>query len=169
MNSVIEMSSNLKVVIFSVCVVLLYTAYVELHVPRIEPSPPPVINMPGSNTTEDLREDLMTLGKRIYHGRGACALCHDGSGGRAPSLKDIFNVAALRINDSAYRGSAKDARAYIRESMLRPSVYVVEGFALKGEPSPMKSVTLPPAELTEREVRAVVDYIEGVSLRGSAR
>lgn len=158
------MNPNLKVVIFAVCVVLLYTAYVELHVPHIEPSPPPV-----SNSAEDLTEDLVLVGKRIYHGRGACALCHDGSGGRAPSLKDIFNVAALRINDLAYRGSAKDARAYIRESMLRPSVYVVEGFALKGEPSPMKAVTLPPAELTEREVRAVMDYIEGVSLRGSAR
>ena len=152
------MTANVKIVIFAVCIVIFYTAYVELYVPHIEPSPPPGIN----NTPKDLSEDLKVLGERIYKDRGACALCHDGDGGRAPSLKDIFNVAALRIAEPGYSGKAKDARSYIRESMLRPSIYIVEGFAIKGAPSPMKAVTLPPAELTEREVSAVIEYLEGV-------
>ena len=152
------MSANIKTLIFAVCVVLLYTAYVEMYVPRINPTPPPVV----INMAKDSGEDLKVLGERIYKDRGACALCHDGNAGRAPSLKGIFKVAAVRIAEPAYRGTARDARAYIRESMLKPSVYIVEGFALKGSPSPMKAVTLPPAELTERDIAAVIEYLEGV-------
>ena len=156
------MTVNVKIVIFAVCIVIFYTAYVELYVPHIEPSPPPGINNTPKGLSKDLSEDLIVLGERIYKGRGACALCHDGGGGRAPSLKDIFNVAALRIAEPGYSGKAKDARSYILESMLKPSLYIVKGFALKGAPSPMKAVTLPPAELTEREVSAVIEYLEGV-------
>lgn len=154
------MTANIKIVIFAVCIVIFYTAYVELYVPHIEPSPPPTTVIIDAES--DLTEDLKVLGERIYKDRGACALCHDGGGGRAPSLKDIFNVAALRIAEPGYSGKAKDARSYIRESMLRPSIYIVEGYALKGAPSPMKAVTLPPAELTERELLAVIEYLEGV-------
>ena len=154
------MTANVKAIIFSICVVLLYTVYVELYVPPIVPAPPPSVN-PVDNTVKDLK----SLGELIYNGRGSCALCHGGGAERAPSLEDIFRVADLRIAEPGYNGSAKDARAYIRESMLKPSVYIVKGFALKGEPSPMKAVSLPPADLTEREVTAVIEYLSGRASR----
>lgn len=152
------MSANIKIVIFAVCVVLLYTVYVELYVPPMKPTPPPSVN-------HEVTEDLRTLGERIYNGRGACALCHDGNAGRAPALNGIFKVAALRIREPGYNGTAKDARGYILESMVAPSIYIVEGFALKDEPSPMKDVTLPTAELTDREITAVIEYLGGRASR----
>ena len=44
-----------------------------------------------------------------------------------PSLADIAATAARRIADPSYHGTAKDAAGYIRESIMNPNAFVVEG------------------------------------------
>ena len=44
-----------------------------------------------------------------------------------PSLADISTTAAERIEEPEYRGRAKDAAGYIRESIHDPNAYVLKG------------------------------------------
>ena len=70
---------------------------------------------------EDIQDMINTLG---------CPLCHtipgvEGAMGQlGPVLHEKTN-APLRIKDPNYKGKAKTAKEYIRESILDPSAYVV--------------------------------------------
>ncbi len=60
----------------------------------------------------------------------ACVACHsvaDGVNMAGPSLAGIGARAKERIAAAEYTGQAKDAAAYIRESIEKPSAYVVPG------------------------------------------
>lgn len=60
----------------------------------------------------------------------ACTACHSIAPGvnmAGPSLSGIATRAAERIGASDYKGEAKDAAGYIRESIAHPSAYVVPG------------------------------------------
>lgn len=59
-----------------------------------------------------------------------CASCHDISrpwpgGDICPNLGNIATEAARIIRLPEYRGRAKDAAGYIRESILQPDAYIV--------------------------------------------
>lgn len=61
-----------------------------------------------------------------------CASCHDISrpspgGDICPNLGSIAADAARTIRLPAYRGKAKDAAGYIRESIVDPNAYLVPG------------------------------------------
>jgi nitric oxide reductase subunit C len=72
-------------------------------------------------------------------GRGAklyatlpCASCHDIShpwpgGAVCPNLGNIATEAARIVRRPDYRGRAKDAAGYIRESIVDPNAYLVPG------------------------------------------
>jgi nitric oxide reductase subunit C len=72
-------------------------------------------------------------------GRGAklfatlpCASCHDISqpwpgGAVCPNLGNIATEAARIVRRRDYRGRAKDAAGYIRESIVDPNAYLVPG------------------------------------------
>jgi nitric oxide reductase subunit C len=72
-------------------------------------------------------------------GRGArlyetlpCASCHDithpwPGGDVAPNLGNIGVEAARIVREHDYRGHARDAAGYIRESILDPDAYIVPG------------------------------------------
>ena len=64
-----------------------------------------------------------------------CGVCHqlDSAGTRGifgPPHNDMANLAAARIQDPAYSGTAADIYAYLYESIVEPDVDYVEGFAL---------------------------------------
>jgi hypothetical protein len=71
--------------------------------------------------TEDIQAMINTLG---------CPLCHtipgiEGAMGElGPVLHEKTN-APNRIKDPNYKGKAKNTREYVRESILKPSAYVV--------------------------------------------
>jgi hypothetical protein len=71
--------------------------------------------------TEDIQAMINTLG---------CPLCHtipgvEGAMGMlGPVLHEKTN-APMRIKDPNYKGKATNTRAYVRESILNPSAYVV--------------------------------------------
>jgi len=61
-----------------------------------------------------------------------CASCHDitkpwPGGAICPNLGNIASEAARIIRLREYRGRAKDAAAYIRESIVDPDAYIVPG------------------------------------------
>lgn len=90
-----------------------------------------------------------------------CSTCHQLKAGvdqPGPSLAGLAQRAQKRIKDPAYKGKAKDAKAYIRESILDPNAYVVPGptYAAGGK-------SLMPATygqtLKPEQVNQLVDYL----------
>lgn len=60
----------------------------------------------------------------------ACFACHSISPGvnlAGPSLAGIGTRAAQTVADPSYKGQAKDAAGYIRESIVNPSAHLVPG------------------------------------------
>ncbi|MBI5048374.1 MAG: c-type cytochrome, partial [Deltaproteobacteria bacterium] len=99
------MKTFLKVVIFSVAVILFYAFYANVMIPQVRPAPPPAeakLDM-GSLTMEQ----FIHMGDEIFHGKGTCELCHNPVGGRAPLLDQVGKIAEERIKDPRYKGKAK--------------------------------------------------------------
>lgn len=145
---------------FSITLVLLFMG-VTFLLPQVEGEAP-------KETTIDLgsltMETFVKLGEDLYQGKGACTLCHN-SLGRAPDLLvlNVVETAKKRMADSRYKGSAKDAEAYMRESMLEPGIYVVKGFGKKGSndtESPMPAIDKPPTLLSATETDAIIAFLQ---------
>lgn len=75
--------------------------------------------------------DPVALGQTIFRKSSpGCFACHSTAAGVnlvGPSLADIAQTAARRIADPNYHGKAKDAAGYIRESIVDPNAFVLEG------------------------------------------
>ncbi len=154
------MSNLLKVAAFSLAIIGAYTAFSVWYIPPMTPEPPPASE--AAPAPKDI-DGLIRLGTEVYNGRGACALCHDTAGGRAPVLDEIAVTGAERITDKRYKGAAKDAAGYIRESMAEPSAYVVAGYGVAGTndaESPMPKVASPEVGLSAVDVEAVIAYLQ---------
>ena len=155
------MKNFLKVVIFSVLVVVFYTLFANKYIPSIKPSPPPAeakLDL-GAMTMEQ----FIQLGDTVFHGKGTCELCHNPVGGRAPLLDQVGKTAEERLKDPRYKGKAKTSEEYILESMKEPSTFVVAGFGVKGTndtQSPMPVVTSGAIGLKDFEVDAVIAYFQ---------
>jgi nitric oxide reductase subunit C len=76
-------------------------------------------------------ENPMALGERLFRSvTPACNACHSVAPGvnmAGPTLAGIASRAVQRIGSADYKGQAKDASAYIRESILHPSAHLVSG------------------------------------------
>ena len=95
-------------------------------------------------------------GRAIFEGKGACASCHSLSEGVilvGPSLAGVAGRAAPRVAEPGYAGSARSAEAYLRESVLAPSAYVVSGARYAGAPG----VSLMPAQYADLLTQAELD------------
>jgi len=60
-----------------------------------------------------------------------CITCHSTEPGEVkagPSHAGLATRAAEIVNDPGYTGQATTAEAYLRESIVEPNAYVVEGF-----------------------------------------
>ncbi|MBI3916487.1 MAG: c-type cytochrome [Betaproteobacteria bacterium] len=158
------MSHFLKVVAFSLLVIAFFTGFSFFGVPQIEPAPPPKEEAVerGAMTIEQ----FVALGKKIFDGKGACTLCHNPVGGRAPALERAGIAAVERMKDARYRGAAKSVEEYLYESLVKPSAYVVAGFGKAGTndtESPMPDASAGSIRLSEAELRAVVAYLQDLS------
>ncbi|MEE9614633.1 MAG: c-type cytochrome [Thermodesulfobacteriota bacterium] len=151
----------LKMILFSLAILVFYAGFAVVYIPSIQPAPPP------KEEVLDLGQmsmgDFIALGDKIFNGKGTCTLCHNPVGGRAPLLDSVADVADERIKDPGYKGEAKDAAGYIYESMVKPSAYVVAGFGVMGtDPpkSPMPDVSTGAVGLKEAELMAVIAYLQ---------
>jgi nitric oxide reductase subunit C len=76
-------------------------------------------------------------GRAVFEGKGACASCHSLAEGVVlvgPPLAGIGRLAGARPAEPGYSGSARSAAEYLRESVLSPSAYVVQGERYAGAP-----------------------------------
>ncbi len=157
------MNNFIKIIGFGVLLILSYTLFSVYYVPDI-------------NTHKSSKRQRVVLpieevgpvayGEEVYYGRGGCAQCHDSAGDRAPELSLIAAISASRYGASQYTGTATDAVGYLRESMVEPSVYVVEGYGtLLGKKivSPMPDVSSGSISLNEVELAAVIAYLQAIS------
>lgn len=77
-------------------------------------------------------ETMVAAGYEIYETQG-CMGCHqldtiEAQGQTGPTHNGMGLTAAERINDPNYAGEATNAREYIRESIINPGGYLVEGY-----------------------------------------
>jgi mono/diheme cytochrome c family protein len=154
------MRQFLTVVAFALLTIGFFAGYSNYGIPQIEPAAPPKeekLDL-GSMTMDQ----FVALGERIFNGKGTCTLCHN-SLGRAPMLDTIGDVVPTRLEDPRYEGEAGDIEAYLTESLIDPSAFVVAGFGKKGSndtESPMPNVAGGGTNLSEAEVAAVVAYLQ---------
>jgi nitric oxide reductase subunit C len=92
----------------------------------------------------------LAAGKAVYLAN-YCGVCHTlASAGTAgvfgPSHERIGRTAAQRIADPSYKGAARTAAEFIRESIVAPSAYFAPGAANGRHPMPSYA-HLPQADL----------------------
>ena len=156
----------LRVIGFSVLVLLVYTGFANI-LPQLQSDPPSeeVLDTGGLDMA-----GMIAYGETLFSGAGTCTLCHKAQG-RAPDLLGMDLAAALEeaINDPAYTGIAAGQdgpaaiEAYLRESLVDPSAYVVAGFGKKGtqgKVSPMPAVGAPPIEMNEVQMNALIAFLQ---------
>ncbi len=151
-----------KVLGFCLGLTLVFTLVTTL-LPQVEGEAPTEQKVDLSSMTMD---DFVLLGENLFNNKGTCTLCHKPAPlGRAPDVQgtNMVAVSIERLADERYKGEAKDAADYIRESMVDPGKYVVVGWGKKGSndtQSPMPAVNKAPIELSNMEIDAIIAYLQ---------
>lgn len=148
-----------RVMVFSVLVLLVFTGFANI-LPQVQ-SDPPAEEVIETGSLD--MAGLVAYGEKLFSGNGTCTLCHNNLG-RAPDLLELDLAAtfAARIGDAGGEGAGA-VEAYLRESLLDPSAYVVAGFGKKGtgdKVSPMPVVDAPPIELDEVQINALIAFLQ---------
>ncbi|VAV92653.1 hypothetical protein MNBD_ALPHA08-2214 [hydrothermal vent metagenome] len=155
-----------RVMIFSLLTLLVFTGFSNL-LPQVQGDPPAEEKIDTGSLD---MVGMISLGERLFSGKGTCTLCHK-TGGRAPDLlaMDLAKILPERLSDARYNGVAKGktgAKAieeYLLESLTHPSAFVVVGFGKKGSGdaiSPMPKVDAAPIELSVLEMNAVTAFLQ---------
>jgi mono/diheme cytochrome c family protein len=113
------MKTTLTVSGFVIIVVAMIAGFASL-IPQVESAAPEALEISGDVSGEE----LAALGQQVFESAEAgCLACHGlgQEGLRAPDLAGMGAAAAERV-------PGKPAEAYIRESIVDPCVYVVEGY-----------------------------------------
>src|SRR2546426_5675630 len=137
-----------KVGAFAVLVMAGYSGFAN-SIPQIESKPPQELSLEGGNVTP---AQLVKAGEEIYKTKGTCEICPriGQKGTRAPALAGIGSRAATRK-------PGMSAKAYIIESLINPTAYIVEGY-----PPIMPAVDKPPIGLNRSELWALTAFLESL-------
>jgi nitric oxide reductase subunit C len=99
--------------------------------PSQQPAPPGQADTPAGARPVSGAENPMALGERLFRSTTpACNACHSIAPGvnmAGPSLAGLSQRAAQIIASPDYKGQAKDAAAYIKESITNPSAHLIPG------------------------------------------
>jgi hypothetical protein len=127
-----------KVGLFALVVMGGYSWFAN-SIPQIESKPPQELSLEGGNVTSRAAREG---GEEIYHTKGTCEICHriGQKGTRAPDLAGVGARAAKTK-------PGMSAKAYLLESLINPSAFIVEGY-----PPIMPAVDKPPIALNRSEV-----------------
>lgn len=90
-----------------------------------------------------------------------CITCHQIKAGveqPGPSLAGIAQRARQRIKAPGYKGKTRDAKAYLRESILDPNAYVVPGATYAAGGKSLMPATYGQTMKPE-QVNQLVDYL----------
>ncbi|MBI3811341.1 MAG: c-type cytochrome [Nitrospirae bacterium] len=143
------MSKNfLKVMIF--VIVLLWAFYfLTMSIPQQASLPPVKENLDPSQMKT--KADLVLVGKKIFFGKGQCALCHtigENRGARAPNLEGF---------------GAKLTREFIYETLTQPHKHIYMDYTNsppKPFPAQMPRINKPPVSLNDAELLAVTSFVQ---------
>ena len=158
------MREQRRIIIFAIAVIAAFTLFSRYYIPQVTPAPPP--EEIEVELAEMTTEEIVSLGKYVYNVKGSCRKCHGTVGSRAPGLSGIAADAGKRLSHPAYGGRAESAAAYILESMIEPSAYVVPGYGVKGSgdrKSPMPEATGRAVGLSEAEIISVIAYLQSIA------
>ena len=85
----------------------------------------------GAAPVQAVSQDPVELGRALFSATPpGCAACHSLAPGInivGPTLAGISTTAAARVAASEYRGRARDAAGYVRESIVEPNAHVLVG------------------------------------------
>lgn len=128
--------------------VLLVFSYIAYSIPS-QPSLPPEEGTIDFASIET-KGDLVSMGQKIFFGKGKCALCHTvgEEGGRCPNLAGV---------------GAKLTREFIYESLVHPESFVYKQYQYnppKSFPAQMPPINKPPIGLSENELLAVIAFVQ---------
>jgi nitric oxide reductase subunit C len=117
----------------------------------------PAENELASPTDNTVSEELIAYGLQVYK-QQSCGTCHQldvasTAGMFGPSQNNIGSAAEQRIEDSRYTGQATTAAEYIRESIVDPAAYYVEGYQQSRHRMPAFT------HLSEAELNALVQIL----------
>src|SRR5712691_7940292 len=137
-----------KVGLVAIGVMGAYSGYAN-YIPQIESKPPQELSLEGGNVTP---AQLVKAGEEIYKTKGTCEICHriGQKGTRAPDLAGVGARAAKTK-------PGMSAKAYIIESLINPSAFIVEGY-----PPIMPAVDKPPIGLNRSELWALTAFLESL-------
>jgi cytochrome c551/c552 len=106
-----------------------------------------------SDTVEDIDGEVL-FASTVLEGQAGCVTCHSLSPGQVIVGPSLANIGA----DAGTRVEGLTAEAYLEQSIVDPSAFVVDGFDDGQMPSVWGDV------LSDAQIRALVDYL--LTLRG---
>ncbi len=116
----------------------------------------------GADAGAPASNEPVALGQTLFRATPpGCFACHSVSAGVnlvGPTLADIAATARLRIASPNYHGTAKDATEYIRESIVNPNAFLVEGPKFSSAGHSFMPTAFDPA-LTARQIDDIVAYL----------
>jgi nitrite reductase (NO-forming) len=99
--------------------------------------------------------------------KGACASCHlipgvpNAKGIVGPDLSNINAASQYHLDSGTYSGGAKDPEEFIRESILKPDIFISQGCS--SGPCPASVMPANFSELlNEDQVNAISQYLNGL-------
>jgi mono/diheme cytochrome c family protein len=139
---------GVKVGLVAVLVMGAYSGYAN-YIPQIESKPPQELSLEGGNVSP---AQLIKAGEEIYKTKGTCEICHriGQKGTRAPDLAGVGARAAKMK-------PGMSAKAYLVESLIAPTAFIVEGY-----PPIMPAVDKPPIALNRSELWALTAFLESL-------
>jgi cytochrome c551/c552 len=118
-----------------------------------------LVEEPGVEATpivveEGDTEALIEAGVAVYQAQG-CIGCHqldvaNANGQTGPTHNNLGVTAEQRLEDANYTGEATTAEEYIRESIVNPGAYIVDGY---------QNIMPPYASLPEDQLDALVQML----------
>lgn len=138
-----------------------------LFPPTATPVPPTATRVPPTNTpalSSSLKGDAAN-GAKLFSTIGIeCNSCHyvdrSGPGGEAaPHLGDIVVEAERIVKLADYKGSAKTAAEYIRESIINPNIYLVPGDKYRNKDNTSAMDQYFGQQLTPQQIEDLVAYL----------
>lgn len=140
----------LKMVMFAVLVLAAFS-YMSFSIPQMASLPPVKETLDPAKVKT--KGELVAVGRKLFFGKGQCALCHSigpGETARCPNLAGI---------------GAKLTREFIYESLTHPSSYIYLDYT-SAPPRPfaaeMPRINRPPVNLNEAELLAVVAFVQSL-------
>lgn len=110
-------------------------------------------------------ENPIAQGEKLFRSVSpSCNACHSIAPGvnlAGPTLAGLAARAGKAIASSDYKGQAKDAKAYIRESIVEPSAHLVPGAMYSADGVSFMPTTYG-KDLTPEQIGQIVEYLNSL-------